>query len=668
MATIRSDFSFLADNGLKPDIVDPVGLEDTSSKPAIESTIIIDTARLASSAWAGWQGACTSFVTAACVLKLCCSSFFGYEEEKLVGTLALGYGIVRAVGAYNNYIRPENVDYQPDSLKEESSKPTTEKKTGIDWKESIGRLTDSAWVGLRTSCSVGLVAALVSNFFRFEVSPILPLLCGGLGIKAGLANFAHKRPENLTEQLSESRIQTAVKSVFKGFVDGSTLLIPGLFLLQKLQQCQGYPPLSYQANSCIRNAVELTYVSAAVFAVGSLVSNILNRSQQESAPGQPVSKLGRLKNVCQIIGSAALSATAPIGVLIPSIFTIDSSGVGASTLPLFVGISSIAGLAGALESYYSNRKGINPELRIRKRFLDAFSGAWKTYSVATMALLFGSNISKFPLPSFSEAQKQQLLVTSAAILGVAQGAWSFFQKPRDPSEDGVLSTIYQKWKRASKVKKLGIALTSLAALSVVYLGGPHKAYEFGSDQCRAVNEVALKAYQVLAYNEKSIQSTYGEFLNGLPSKELEMDRLAKLATTVACHDEDDIECQEQKLEDFSCAQILQTCHLDAMAIRDHKKVYRAKAQKIHPDKNPNEAELSELASQALSYAYNQIRETKKCSGQDEEGCTLPLTQLTRTLRAPKMLFKKLFGLNSSTCTYTMNGKATEMPLEACQGL
>lgn len=142
-----------------------------------------------------------------------------------------------------------------------------------------------------------------------------------------------------------------------------------------------------------------------------------------------------------------------------------------------------------------------------------------------------------------------------------------------------------------------------------------------------------------------------------------------MSKTVLCLNDKDEDCQERTLEDFSCAQILQTCHLDGDSLEDHKKVYREKFKKFHPDIYPGKRELAEQASQALGRAKVLMKEEKGCFGQDEFGCEINenIISLTRTLRKPNRYLENLLGL-SSFCTYDLNGNLFVKPIDACKNL
>lgn len=474
--TADGDIKAVLDQGTKSpsQIAQDVKVEDTPSKPV---ELKANTNAFARSIWTGFQSACISYT-----LGSVCNSFLRpYSSINWVPlSILLGSGF-----AFREYARLGNLNSQVDKLKDESFKPGTEIQTStgsnsLDWlKKSGSRLGNAAWAGWRAASASYLTAGLAGNFFGFGPSQFILNACALIGTGTGISNLIRKQPENLTHK-PEGRVQTAVKSVFKGFVDSATLLISGMNLV-KLLNCHG-------ASRCQRELGFLTAsASIAIWGAYMLIDG-MKWAIENKAEFDSMSSLNRFKCWCRSAGKGVLVAAVPIGVYL-------TTNVANPLLneKFLVSILATLGLSSAIETYYSRRNEIKPELSARKRFLETLPGAVKTYS-----FVLGSGLFAIERLHFNLLQPDSIFILSAA-LGTAQAVASFFNF----APEKVLSKAYQKWKSISRVKKLGLAMTSIAALGVMYLGGPSKTYEFGNDKYEQVAKSISKMYYQLAYDNKS---------------------------------------------------------------------------------------------------------------------------------------------------------------------
>lgn len=662
--SIKSDFPLpLVPAG---DLSD-VGLVDISTKPTIIENKV-GTDKLTTSIWSGFQSACVTYSIGAAA-----TSFLGLNPNLNWMPLCVTSGIV---SAYKNYYRKaEALNNQLDSLKNKPFNLITNLKKSVECLtdrsftliDLTSKLTDSVLAGWNAFSTSFTTACIGNYFFRFSnpVQDTIGNTCALVGLGAFSINFLKKSPEDLTHK-PESRIQTAIKSIFKGFVDSSNILLSTSLLTA-----------FFNANSSLDFGIAIFPLSASIF-LNSTSWNIFQLRKQEPNQEQPTSSfLGRLRanigSIGSIVGSAALTAAVPPGLAMTVYEVFHRNPISLDNIRIFAAaISSILGLSSVIENYYSSRQEIKPELRIRKRFFDSLWGATKTYCAVLLSGILAAELgvfSRFGFPHRYNQNTANAIFISSAVLGTVQALASTFQNQLREKNTGILSGIYQKWQSVSKVKKIGVALASITALGVIYLGGISNTYKFGSEKYGLVSQPIKSMYNQIAYNENSEQVNIGlgEYIAGFSDKE-EMERLADLTKIVTCSD-DDFNCQERRLEDFSCAQILQTCHLKATDLKAHKSVFKNKSLKFHPDKNKNEKDLSGSAFQALSYVNGLMKEQGQCSGQDDFGCEInnEIISLNRKLQVPTYLLKKLLGLES-ICTYQIEGNSFTKSLEDCKGL
>ncbi len=120
-------------------------------------------------------------------------------------------------------------------------------------------------------------------------------------------------------------------------------------------------------------------------------------------------------------------------------------------------------------------------------------------------------------------------------------------------------------------------------------------------------------------------------------------------------------------EKVSCAEILNTCDLVGWDT-EHKKVYREKISKFHPDRYTSDADkvLALQAAELLNKANESIRRTGECRGQGDFGCELGEENVTiiKTLQTPNWL-GKLEGLQPACTAQVQGGEPIPVSLEYC---
>lgn len=687
MATsIISDISLNLGGSLRAPS-NPEDSENKSSKP-VGKELKAGGNTLLDSIWTGIKGGCVTYTATAVA-----GHFLRLNPNVKWAPLCLGIGIGTAGLSY--YLN-RNSNYQYDSQKggfsqsniQLDSQKVEALKTGIQRREvservsnSVFKLANSVWAGWRAGSTAFLTAGLAHDILGFRGMSIDSMqgACGLIGIAGALKNYF--QTENLNPK-REGRIKTAVKSIFQGFADGSSILLAGVALGQLFNCRRHYSPLC-------KNGDLFNVSSGIALFVASLLSDFSSASKKaaDQKKEEPTSYFNRLKGVGKILGNAALSVAVPYCVGFA--FTDFRANDPFLNETIIVVTSAVLALSSAIENYYSSQYEVKPEQRIRKRFIKILPGAFKTY-----AGVFAAGVAATGSKSVPTKSTLDTIFTLSIFAGVAQATISFFNNSQGVDVQSVLSKIYQKWKSTSKVKKLGLAFTSLAALSVWYLGGPQETYKFGNRQYEQTAQSVSKMYHALAFNEKSdqVDITMGKFIAGFSPKD-EMERLADMATSVVCSDDDD-DCQPRELSDFSCAQILQTCHLNATNIRAHKKVATGKMLAFHPDKHPGMEGLAANATKALSRAFELMRNNtqvfrddieqdedpiesdeistfsnpKVCSGQDEPGCKINerILSFNRKLRTPTYLLEKL-GAKPS-CTFYLDDNAFERSLDDCSDL
>lgn len=119
-------------------------------------------------------------------------------------------------------------------------------------------------------------------------------------------------------------------------------------------------------------------------------------------------------------------------------------------------------------------------------------------------------------------------------------------------------------------------------------------------------------------------------------------------------------------EDISCAEILETCHLNPSDI-GHRKKYQELSKKFHPDRAKIDKDLARKAFEILSKVQGNVQlGLVNCAGQDEVGCLMKAQDLT--IRK-KLMTCKEFNLEPECYFYKEDGSREKaIHTSACDSL
>lgn len=119
--------------------------------------------------------------------------------------------------------------------------------------------------------------------------------------------------------------------------------------------------------------------------------------------------------------------------------------------------------------------------------------------------------------------------------------------------------------------------------------------------------------------------------------------------------------------DATCAEILQTCHLQPEDQKGHKAAYKQKLLKVHPDKLKGE---EELATQAALILNAQREYLNNCTGQTSLGCNQTVLNLTgyKELHTQRWLYAKINGANPRCYIGPNKDVLKETKVEYCSNL
>lgn len=516
--------------------------------------------------------------------------------------------------------------------------------------KTADQLIESVKVGWKASNAIfwpsAIIAVMLNAPEDYWLKIISASACLG-GIVFAAKDFT-REPSLDHNVISTSKIKTMAKSALQGITDGLTVLgtALGVASLVNDKYCH------YDKSCNLRYSLGLA--SLIIAGVGQTIYSYLCRAEQKTTQAQTITKPNRLSNLVKSIGEGVLTATTLMSSFLTVNLALDRN---IHNLEIVVISSSlITAIASSIERYYFNSSNAPVSQKtFRKKFMQSLTAGWKAYGCAMLIGAIAHDIFRLQLDL-------SLFLTAATSLGIGYGIGTFNKIPTANDADVTviditkqekippspslasrtfkiirtgISSVYQKWKTTSKLKKSGIIFASLAAittLGILYLG-PENVYNTGKEK-----------YNQYAFTEttKSTTKTLGEWIQGYSDHE-EMTRLASLT-----QDND-----FRKFEDVSCAEILQTCNLAKDATSDHKKIYRDKALKFHPDKYKNNHDLKELtekATMALNRAQALIKENKECAGQDDDGCLSNEIEhtITRILKQPHWLAEKIMG-ETATC-------------------
>lgn len=253
---------------------------------------------------------------------------------------------------------------------------------------------------------------------------------------------------------------------------------------------------------------------------------------------------------------------------------------------------------------------------------------------------------------------RQILMGGSVLIGTALAVRNFVKKPsNNPSPalaesnlsrigKSAFKSMVNRWKGMSKMKKGGILTASLTVSLiglVTFFGGPTATAKTIGDQ-----------FKEIVYTTSTKNTTVYEWIKSQSDIE-EATRLASLS-------------QKNEFGAFkkvSCAEILQTCHLDKKD-PGHKKAYKEKMLKFHPDKFADK-DLANKASMALNQIRSVSRSEGECPGRYEFGCLKGRKEvkIRKTLVTPHWLYGKLMRIEPTCTIHREEGDPIQTSLDDC---
>lgn len=423
------------------------------------------------------------------------------------------------------------------------------------------------------------------------------------------------------------------------------------------------------------------FKDAAFFlAAGSSLALGINRSAKSFVENKRVSKTipARLLGIAGSISKIFPPIIATVGMFMTA--DVLHALKVSQNLDVVITTSAIAAIVSGIDHYYFHEaKNDDPNKKIRNKLIVSLQAGFERYAIGfagsvALAALFGKNINQYLARPY---------MTFAALAGTRFAIRNFLKnEPINSGTDAnnnnatspkidiklTLSKLSQKWRSLSKVKKSGVIFTALSALTALGI------QQIGIENIQAAAQAAAKVlYDKSAFKIKTLPPVT-KSLNGWVADYSDSEELNRLASLTVPNEQRD-------LEDFplTCAEILQTCDLDAESMKEHKDVYKKKFKKFHPDKYPNPTrnpeikKLAEQASQALSMAQDFMKKEGVCSGKDDWGCQIGEQEITmqKILKKPYWWSEK-FMKEKETCTLVTGNEGssqeTEVSLDYCNDI